>query len=67
MESQQMRWFSPKALEEMTGLDRVTIWRMQRRGAFPPYARLSPGRVGLSEADYTTWSRAKAEGREWSA
>jgi predicted DNA-binding transcriptional regulator AlpA len=62
-----MRFFSPAKLEELTGLDRVTIWRMQRRGTFPKYSRISPGRVGLPEADYVEWSTAKAEGREWCA
>jgi predicted DNA-binding transcriptional regulator AlpA len=62
-----MHWYSPKKLEQLTGLDRVTIWRMQRRRTFPSYRRISPGRVGVSETDYVAWSQAKAEGREWSA
>ena len=39
--------YHPKDLPPVTGLSVVTIWRMQRRGEFPPYIRLSPGRVGM--------------------
>ena len=45
----------PKAVEAQTGLSNTTIWRMQRRGDFPAYVRLSPRRVGLPVERLAEW------------
>ncbi len=34
-----------------TGLSRVTIWRLERRGEFPPRRQLSRNAVGWTEAE----------------
>ena len=33
----------------------TTLWRMQRRGDFPPSFPISPGAVGWREADIDQW------------
>lgn len=38
-----------------TGLSRTTLWRLERRGAFPPRRQLSPGTVGWIEAEVEAW------------
>ena len=35
------------AVKDATTLSFPTIHRMQRRGEFPPFEKISPGRVGL--------------------
>ncbi|GHA04500.1 helix-turn-helix transcriptional regulator [Novosphingobium arvoryzae] len=44
-----------KQVEAETGLSNSTIWRLQRRGEFPAYVRLSPRRVGLSAERLAEW------------
>lgn len=38
-----------------TGLSRVTIWRLERRGEFPARRQLSANRVGWVEAEVERW------------
>ncbi len=38
-----------------TGLSRTTLWRLERRGAFPARRQLSPGTVGWIEAEVEAW------------
>lgn len=38
-----------------TGLSRVTIWRLERQGAFPGRRQLSPNRVAWLESEIDTW------------
>jgi prophage regulatory protein len=37
---------SPKQVVERTGLSRVTLWRMGKKGEFPQRVQISEGRVG---------------------
>ena len=48
-----------KQVEAETGLSNSTIWRLQRRGDFPPYVRLSPRRVGLPADKLAAWLAAR--------
>jgi prophage regulatory protein len=38
-----------------TALSRTTLWRLERRGAFPARRQLSPGTVGWIEAEVEAW------------
>ena len=38
-----------------TALSRTTLWRLERRGAFPERRQLSPGAVGWVEAEVEEW------------
>src|SRR2546427_13090600 len=38
-----------------SGLSRTSLWRLERRGAFPARRQLSPGAVGWIEAEVEAW------------
>ena len=42
-----------------TGLSRVSIWRMERSGAFPARVQLSPSRVGWHGNEVQNWINAR--------
>ena len=44
---------------KLTGLSRATIYRLIVGEEFPHSHRLSPGRVGWSEAEVEAWIRAR--------
>jgi len=44
---------------ERTGLSRTTLWRLERRGAFPRHRQLSANAVGWLEEKVTAWIRAR--------
>jgi prophage regulatory protein len=50
------------AVRERTGLCRSTIWRLERRGAFPRHHRISANAVAWIEYDIATWIRSKFAG-----
>ena len=43
------------AIRERTGLSRSTIWRLERRGAFPKHRRLSANTVAWVEEEVNLW------------
>ena len=43
------------AVRERTGLSRSTIWRLERRGAFPRHRRISSNAVAWLEREVTEW------------
>ena len=49
------------ALRERTGLSRSTIWRLERRGAFPRHRRISANSVAWIEEEVDVWIRERAE------
>jgi prophage regulatory protein len=49
------RFISVRQVVDLTSLSRTTIWRAGRAGAFPRPHRLTPGRVGFSEAAVREW------------
>jgi predicted DNA-binding transcriptional regulator AlpA len=53
------------AVRERTGLSRSTIWRLERRGAFPRHHRISANAVAWIEDDVAEWVRSKI--RRWLA
>jgi len=50
-------------VEQRTGLSGTTIWRLERRGEFPPHVRLSPGAIGWLESDIEAWIAERARER----
>ena len=50
------------AVRERTGLSRSTVWRLERRGAFPKHIKVSANIVVWLEEDVVQWIRAKARG-----
>jgi prophage regulatory protein len=48
-------------VRDRTGLSRSTIWRLERRGAFPRHRRLSANAVGWLEREVNEWLRARIE------
>ena len=49
------------AIRERTGLSRSTIWRLERRGAFPKHRRISPNAVAWVEDEVNVWIRERVE------
>jgi len=60
-QSSQPRIASPRAVVEMTGLSRTTLWRLGRCGEFPTPIRISAGRVGYLIEDVEAWIAEKKE------
>jgi prophage regulatory protein len=44
-------------VKQKTGLSSPTIWRLERRGLFPPRRQLSPGAVGYDGDAIDEWIR----------
>ena len=49
------RTLSSKQVQEITGLSRSTIWRMENKKQFPNRVSLSAGRVGWLESQVKAW------------
>ena len=47
---------------EVTSLSRSTIYRLVAKNGFPRPLRLSPGRVGWTQADLDSWFVARSKG-----
>lgn len=47
------------AIRERTGLSRSTIWRLERRGAFPRHRRISANAVAWIEEEVNGWIRER--------
>lgn len=54
-------------VKALTGLSKVTIWRMFNRGEFPKPIRLSPSRVGFPEDEIAAWLQARRDERDAAA
>ena len=52
-----------REVKHMTGLSRVTRWRLERRGEFPKKVKLTERCVGWPEAEIIEWLKARAEER----
>ncbi len=49
-------------VEQMTGLNRVTVWRLEGRSEFPKRLRLTKGRVGWKFAEVLDWLDSRPRG-----
>jgi prophage regulatory protein len=55
-----LRFIRFTAVRDRTGLSRSTIWRLERRGAFPKHKRLSTNAVGWLEQEVDQWVRSRS-------
>jgi prophage regulatory protein len=53
------RLLAPAVVVDRTSLSRTTLWRLVRRGHFPPPVQISPGRVAWSETEVEAWITAR--------
>ena len=49
------RFLGLRDVEKLTGLDRVTIWRMRQRGEFPAFYKIGGRKIGVLERDLAKW------------
>jgi prophage regulatory protein len=59
----RMKMLREKQVKDLTGLSRVTRWRMETRGEFPHKIKLSQRCVGWNEADILQWLEQRMEAR----
>lgn len=45
-----------RAVHDLTGISRTTVWRLQNAGVFPKPVVISPGRVGWRESEVRHWT-----------
>lgn len=50
------RVLTSRAVGEITGLSRTTIWRMERAGKFPARRQIGPRRIGYIEGEVLAWA-----------
>jgi len=50
-----MKLINEKQCKEMTGLSRVTRWRLERLGRFPQRLKISPGRIAWRLDEIINW------------
>jgi len=50
---------SPKKVQDITGLSKSTIWRLEKKGEFPQRIRTSPMRVGWHEEEILDWKQTR--------
>ena len=58
-----MKILREREVKHLTGLSRVTQWRLERRGLFPKKVRLTERCVGWAEAEVMDWLKSRAEAR----
>jgi len=57
-----MRLFRTKQVMAVTGLSRMTIYRLERAGLFPARRRLGENSVGWIDDDITSWIESRPHG-----
>ena len=50
-----MKILKAKEVASMINLSRVTIWRLENEGKFPPRIKISSKRIGWLEDEVTKW------------
>jgi len=58
-----MRMLREREVRQVTGLSRVTRWRLERRGEFPRRVKLTERCVGWCEAEVMAWLKTRVEAR----
>jgi len=58
-----VRMLREKQVKDLTGLSRVTRWRMERRGDFPKKIQLSERCVGWNEGEVLEWLQKRMDPR----
>jgi prophage regulatory protein len=47
----------------LTGLSRVTVWRLEKANAFPKSKQLAPGAIGFRSDEILRWLETRTKGR----
>lgn len=47
---------------KMTGLSRVTLWRLERKGQFPARLQLSKNSIGWRKDEIENWIESRPRG-----
>lgn len=58
--SPSMKILRQREVRDRTGLSRTTLWRLERRGAFPRRRQLSTNSVGWLEDEVIAWIKSRA-------
>ncbi len=53
------QFLTEKEVSKLSGLSRVTIWRMQREGEFPLRRQIGRRRVGWLKSEVEEWMRTR--------
>jgi prophage regulatory protein len=56
-----LRFLRFDAVRERTGLSRTTIWRLERKGIFPPHRQISANAVAWREDEVEAWMLSRAK------
>jgi prophage regulatory protein len=54
-----LRMIRFSGVRDRTGLSRSTVWRLERKGAFPKHHRISPNTVGWLEHEIEEWIQTR--------
>ena len=57
-----MRILKTNEVMKTIGLSKVTIWRMEKAGAFPKRINISSRRVGWLESEIEEWIESRPKG-----
>lgn len=55
------RFIRAGEVQQLTGLNRVTVWRMEKRGEFPKRRKLTVKAVGWSLAEILRWMESREQ------
>ncbi len=53
----------PRQVRDLTGLSRVTLWRLEKKGQFPKRVQLTERCVGWRAQEIVDWLTERAEAR----
>lgn len=53
------RMLTTTEVQELTGLGRTTIWRLERDGDFPRRRQITPNRVGWLASEVDDWLQTR--------
>ena len=59
VQAQSERILRSREVQEMTGLSRTTIWRLETRGDFPSRVALTPSSVGWRLREVEAWLESR--------
>lgn len=57
-----MKILNPHEVVKLTGLSRVTLWRLEKSGKFPQRVNLTASRVGWIETEIDEWIESRPRG-----
>jgi prophage regulatory protein len=60
----RMKMLREREVRQITGLSRVTRWRLEQRGEFPRKVRLTQRCVGFLESEVLDWLTKRVQARE---